>query len=208
MRKSVIFALGLLVAALGTIAAVSYYQEQPLALATSFEFPVKKPLVKFKLTDQNGKVFDNSRLKGKWTLFFAGYTSCPDICPTAMSKLSAAYPKLRTQAPFQIVFISVDPKRDTLNKLKDYTAFFNKDFIAVTGEHKALLPITRNLGMAYTMIGDGPNYLVDHSASMTLVSPKGERVAVIKPQSSPGKVPQIKNKDLIADIHSLINKLS
>ncbi len=209
MKKIITLGLAaVLLAGLGAAWAIQYQkQSSPLVLSTSFEYPQKTPLRPFQLTDQYGKVFDNSSLQGKWTLFFAGYTSCPDICPTAMTKLAAAYPKLKADAPFQIVFISVDPKRDSLEKLRDYTAFFNKEFIAVTGEHKQLLPITRNLGMAYAMVGDGDDYAVDHSASMTLVSPAGERVAIIKPSGEIGKVPQIKNKNLIADIHQLIKKL-
>nr|WP_239480237.1 SCO family protein [Parashewanella hymeniacidonis] len=175
---------------------------------TTAEYPNKTPVIPFKLTDQYGHKFDNSNLKGKWTLFFVGYTSCPDICPTAMTKLAAAYPKLIKDNPFQVVFISVDPNRDTPDKLKQYTSFFNKKFIAVTGEQKQLLPLTRNLGMAYSLIGEGKNYQITHSATMTLVSPQGEKIAIVKPQIAPGKVPQIKNKEMVADVEQLMSRYS
>ncbi len=185
-----------------------YYQHKPLHLLTTAEYPNKTPVIPFHLTDQYGKKFDNSNLKGKWTLFFVGYTSCPDICPTAMTKLAAAYPKLVKEEPFQVVFVSVDPNRDTLTKLKSYTAFFNKKFIAATGEQSQLLPLTRNLGMAYSTVGDGPNYQITHSATMTLVSPQGLKIAIIKPQTEPGRVPQIKNKEMVADVTKLMNRYS
>ncbi|RYV01022.1 SCO family protein [Shewanella sp. OPT22] len=185
-----------------------YYQHRPLHLLTTAEYPHKTPVIPFKLIDQYGHKFDNSNLKGKWTLFFVGYTSCPDICPTAMTKLAAAYPKLIKDKPFQVVFISVDPNRDTPDKLKQYTSFFNKKFIAVTGEQKQLLPLTRNLGMAYSLIGEGKNYQITHSATMTLVSPQGEKIAIVKPQVAPGKVPQIKNKEMVSDVEQLMSRYS
>ena len=208
MKRSVFLFLTLVVfAGLGGYASY-YYQHRPLHLLTTAEYPNKTPVIPFQLTDQYGHKFDNSNLKGKWTLFFEGYTSCPDICPTAMTKLAAAYPKLIKDEPFQVVFISVDPNRDTPDKLKQYTSFFNKKFIAVTGKQKQLLPLTRNLGMAYSMVGQGKNYLITHSATMTLVSPKGVKIAIVKPQVALGKIPQIKNKEMVADVKQLMGKYS
>ncbi|MBM7070445.1 SCO family protein [Shewanella sp. 202IG2-18] len=208
MKKSLLIAFAFVIFASFGGYASYYYQHRPLHLLTTAEYPNKTPVIPFKLTDQYGHKFDNSNLKGKWTLFFVGYTSCPDICPTAMTKLAAAYPKLIKDNPFQVVFISVDPNRDTPDKLKQYTSFFNKKFIAVTGEQKQLLPLTRNLGMAYSLIGEGKNYQITHSATMTLVSPQGEKIAIVKPQIAPGKVPQIKNKEMVADVEQLMSRYS
>ncbi|RLV59252.1 SCO family protein [Parashewanella curva] len=186
---------------------LAYYQHhRPLTLITTTEYPTKKLVIPFHLTNQYGKSFTNESLQGKWTLFFVGYTTCPDICPTAMTKLAAAYPKLKKDHPFQIVFISVDPERDSLHKLKEYTTFFNKHFIAVTGSQSQLLPLTRNLGMAYSKVGEGKNYLISHSATMTLVSPKGLKIGIIKPQVVPGRIPQIKNEDMEADVLKLMDR--
>ena len=208
MKKTLIISIFFIVIASFGGFASYYYQHKPLHLLTTTEYPQKTPVISFKLTDQYGHQFDNSNLKGKWTLFFVGYTSCPDICPTAMTKLAAAYPKLIKDEPFQVVFISVDPNRDTPKKLKEYTAFFNKKFIAVTGEQSQLLPLTRNLGIAYSTVGDGDNYQISHSATMTLVSPQGLKVAIIKPQVKPGKIPQIKNKEMVADVKQLMERYS
>jgi protein SCO1 len=198
----------LLLTGLGASMAVQMNRETPLELETSIAFPEAKALTQFQLRDQHGQTFSNADLLGKWSLVFLGYTSCPDVCPTTMSKLMAAYPSLRREGPFQVVFLSVDPARDTEQKLLDYMNFFNPEFIAVTGEHSQLLPLSRSLSMVYAMVGEGEDYRVDHSASMVLISPKGEKVAVIKPQAVPGQLPQISNRALIADVGRLIHSYS
>ena len=207
MKKTLVF---ILIASLILIAGTAvcfFYQKPPLNLETTLKFPTPRPVIDFSITDHKGKSFTQQHLKGKWTLLFAGYTSCPDICPTTMGKLTNAYPKLAAVSPFQIVFISVDPERDSQDKLNSYIEYFNPEFIAVTAGHAKLIPFTRNLGMAYAMVGEGENYLVDHSASLVLVSPKGERYAIVKPKSIElGKVPQIKTKTLISDITQIIDR--
>lgn len=203
MKIAVIIAGMLLFAGLGSFAAITYQGSEP-ELTTSYLYPQQRELAPFELTDQNGEVFNNDRLKGKWSLVFIGYTSCPDVCPTTMAKLTAAYQKLAPTIDMQVVFVSVDPARDTQAKLLDYINFFNSDFVAVTASHASLLPLTRQLGFVYAMVGEGQNYQVDHSASMVLISPEGKRYATIKPQAgSIGQLPQITTTDLIADITEL-----
>ncbi|ABV89317.1 SCO family protein [Shewanella pealeana] len=208
MKLTWIIAAVLMVAA-GVYASIQLAQPKNLALQTSFEYPAPLPLAPFSLTDQRGNSFSNTDLLGKWSLFFIGYTSCPDVCPTTMGKLSSAYPKLTDKAELQVIFLSVDPQRDSTETLENYIKFFNPEFIAVTGEHSQLFPVTRSLGFVYAMVGNGPDYQVDHSASFALVSPQGEKIAIIKPKSSsPGKLPQIKNSDLIHDVNAIIDKYS
>ncbi|ACA84470.1 SCO family protein [Shewanella woodyi] len=202
---STIFGLALL--GLGVAAAIQFksHRAEP-ELATSFIFPTAKKLAPFSLKDQHGNLFSNSQLADKWSLFFIGYTSCPDVCPTTMGKLSAAYPELLKDIDLQIIFLSVDPQRDTQEKLLAYMDFFNPEFTAITGEHAQLFPLTRDLGFVYAMVGEGENYQVDHSASMALISPEGRKVAIIKPKSStPGTLPQILTKNLISDIGKIVS---
>ncbi|MGS0729525.1 SCO family protein [Shewanella sp. 0m-11] len=199
----------ILMVAAGAYAGIQLNQAKPLALQTSFEYPSPQPLAPFSLTDQRGNTFTNADLNGKWSLFFIGYTSCPDVCPTTMGKLTSAYPSLAQDKDLQVIFLSVDPQRDSSSTLENYMRFFNPEFVAITGEHKQLLPVTRSLGFVYAMVGEGDNYQVDHSASFALVSPKGEKVAIIKPKSEiPGQLPQIKNRDLIHDVNAIIDKYS
>ncbi|MCG9731648.1 SCO family protein [Shewanella sp. Isolate13] len=208
MKLPWIIAAALLMAA-GVYASLQLNQDKQLVLQTSFEYPTPQPLAPFILTDQQGNNFTNAELLGKWSLFFIGYTSCPDVCPTTMGKLSSAYSKLSKENELQVIFLSVDPQRDSKEKLENYIQFFNSEFTAVTGEHSQLLPVTRSLGFVYSMIGSGPDYQVDHSASFALVSPQGKKIAIIKPKSdSLGTIPQIKNSDLIHDVNALIAKYS
>ncbi len=117
---STIFAIALL--GLGVTAAIQFKSHRA-ELATSFIFPTAKKLAPFSLKDQHGNLFSNSQLADKWSLFFIGYTSCPDVCPTTMGKLSAAYPELLKNIDLQIIFLSVDPQRDTQEKLLAYMDF-------------------------------------------------------------------------------------
>ncbi|WOT05418.1 SCO family protein [Shewanella youngdeokensis] len=206
MKLAWIIAAGALICA-GMLAAIQFSAPKALQLQTSYEFPSPQAIAPFTLTDQHGNTFDNADLLGQWNLFFIGYTSCPDVCPTTMGKLTAAYPSLSDEAALQIIFLSVDPKRDSTDTLLNYANFFNPEFIAVTGAHNQLYPVTRSLGFVYAMVGEGENYQVDHSASFALVSPKGEKVAIIKPKSdTPGKLPQIKNSALIHDVKAIMGK--
>ena len=89
------------------------------------------------LTDHQGRPFTSTNLQGKWTLFFFGFTSCPDICPTTMSTAANLYESLSSedQKLLQFTMISLDPERDTTEKLAQYVPYFNKDFIGVTVEY-------------------------------------------------------------------------
>lgn len=191
---------------LGGVFAVKFMPATPASLQTGFMFPEALELAPFSLVDQHNQAFTNEQLMGKWSLFFIGFTFCPDVCPTTLNKLSAAYPQLNAIAPLQIVFLSVDPKRDTPDKLLTYINFFNPEFKAVTGEQTQIFPLSRSLGLVYAMVGEGENYQVDHSAGYVLVSPKGERVAVFKPTVNQGKLPQILNQDLVADFEKIVKQ--
>ena len=203
--------IALVIVGLGSLTAVRFQtmseEESQITLVNSVIYPTPKKLPPFELMEQNGTPFTNADLKDKWSLFFIGYTSCADVCPTTMAKLSAAYPELLAFTDIQIIFLSVDPQRDTQEKLLNYTDFFNPKFIALTGDHGQLFPLTRSLGFVYAMVGDGENYQVDHSASMALISPEGENVAIIKPKSSsPGSLPQITSQALISDIQQITQR--
>ncbi|MCL1126801.1 SCO family protein [Shewanella surugensis] len=211
MKKISLFIIsGIVLIALGSVAAnqlLTSLDAPILDLKTSYVFPTARVIAPFELKDQQGHIFTNNHLMGKWSLFFIGYTSCPDVCPTTMSKLTAAHSQLSQDIDLQVVFISVDPQRDSQDRLEDYISFFNPEFVAVTAGHENLVPFTRDLGFVYAMVGEGENYQVDHSASYALISPKGEKTAIIKPSSTAaGIAPQIKNKDLISDLRKIVER--
>lgn len=160
-----------------------------------------RPLVDFSLVDQNGLPFTNERLKDRWSFLFFGYTHCPDVCPTTLATLNNALnliAKNHDQQNTQIIFISVDPERDSAEQLKSYVEYFNPQFIALTGKPSELDGLTSSLGIVHAKIAntaDPDNYLVDHSASVLLVDPKGRLTALFgAPQRA---------KTLADDYHTL-----
>lgn len=168
-------------------------------------YETARPINPFLLQDQNEKTVTEKALKGKWTLLFLGYTSCPDICPMTLSKLTQVHKKFNNEL-LTVWFISVDPKRDTAEKRQLYIDYFNRDFKAVSAEHKSLFPFVRNLGLVYAIHdeGNGENYTVDHSASVTLVDPNGQVRAIFKPEFERGQVPLIDSEKMLDDLHKII----
>jgi protein SCO1/2 len=174
-------------------------------------YPEARALAPFALTDHEGNPFTNASLEGQWSLVFVGYTFCPDICPTTMAELNGIYPQLQaieSEEPIRVVFVSVDPKRDSINRLSEYVSYFNKEFVAVTGEHKALFPFVRNLGMMYAIADstDDPNYLVDHSASVVLIDPLARVTGRFKPRREPGKLSISDSQQILEDMPVIILK--
>lgn len=156
-------------------------------------YPQARDIEPFYLSDHTGDEFTKQSLVNHWTLAFVGYTYCPDICPVTLAELSRAYQTLQSyeeQTPVQILFLSVDPQRDSIERLNEYMSYFNSDFIGATGPHKDLFPFVRNLGMMYSLgdSTDNPNYLVDHSASIVLINPEAQVIGRFKPQFTPGEM--------------------
>jgi protein SCO1/2 len=169
-------------------------------------YPEARQVKPFVLDDQFGQTVTEQALKGNWTLLFLGYTSCPDICPMTLAKLTQVEQQLNTAHSLAVWFVSVDPKRDTVDKRKLYIDYFNPSFKAVSGDHRNLFPFVRNLGLVYAMHdnGDGQSYLVDHSASVALVDPNGAVRAIFKPEFAKGKVPIINIKKMIEDLTNIL----
>jgi protein SCO1/2 len=136
----------------------------------------------FHLVDQNGRPADQSILNGKWTAVFFGYTYCPDVCPTTLQTLGAAEKAMGPAAKdFQIVFVTVDPQRDTPAQLKDYlsSAAFAPGVIGLTGTSDQIGAITKAYGVYYEKAGDGASYAVNHSSAIYLMNPKGRFDSVL-----------------------------
>ncbi len=150
-------------------------------------FPDPKPLTAFAFTDHENRVFDLSRLKGKWSFLFFGYTHCPDICPMTLAILARAHEDIVKSTvgakDVQFVFISVDPNRDTASKLRQYVTYFDTSFLGVTGDNAQLGNLAGQLGAAYQLaITPGvENYPVYHTAAVFLVDPRARYHAVFAP---------------------------
>jgi len=162
----------------------------------------------FELADHNGQSFSNEQLNDKWSLVFFGYTSCPDVCPTTLQELNFAYDELKAASKdTQVLLVSVDPVRDTQEKLSQYIAYFNKEFVALTADHSVLFPFARNMGLMYAITdgSKGQGYLVDHSASIVLINPKGKIAAIFKPEHELGQLPTISGDNLVSDFKKIVN---
>lgn len=151
-----------------------------------------KPLAAFTLTDQRGQPFTESSLRGRWSFLFFGYTYCPDVCPMTLltfSRMAGMLPSVA--APYQVVFVSIDPERDTPARLADYVSYFNPAFLGVTGSDAELTNLTRQLGILYFKAEskeDGAGYLMDHSASVILVDPEGRFHALFSAPHDPREI--------------------
>ncbi len=136
-----------------------------------------RPIEDFKLVDSAGQGFDKSRLEGHWSLVFTGFTYCPDVCPNTLALLKSVKSQLdAAQVPMQVVFVSVDPERDTPEKLGLYAHYFDPTFIGATGPTAELDKLMRNLSLVYAKVpGDKPDsYTMDHSAALVLVNPQAQ----------------------------------
>jgi len=151
-----------------------------------------RPLPPMAFIDQNGQPFGLEQLRGHWSILFFGFTFCPDVCPTTLALLAQVEKKLgdlpAEQRP-HIVLVSVDPRRDTPERLAQYVKSFSPTFTGITGEQTAVQEFALKMGVpvAITEQADG-NYTVDHSAAIFVIDPNGALRAL---SSTPHEVPII-----------------
>jgi len=201
------FIVILAVAAALVVGAFSFKQLTKLPLPEhALYYQQPREVKAFALTDHKGQVFGKDQLRGKWSLVFFGYTSCPDVCPTTLQNLGFIYDDLKAVAKnSQVLLVTVDPLRDTQEKLSQYIAYFNPEFIALRAGHEVLFPFARNMGLMYSISEDKEDYLVDHSASLVLINPDGKITAIFKPEQAVGKVPSIDSDKLLSDFQKIVN---
>ncbi len=188
---------GVVIAALATTAGIwsarqvikHRNESDPLAAT---RFPAARPLQSFNLADHRGGTFDNQSLLDHWSFLFFGYTHCPDVCPTTMSVLNSVARRLQdSHDNIRFVMVTVDPERDTPEKLGKFVTYFNGNFLGVTGNEQSLEQLTKQLGIMYMRINkeDSPDsYLVDHTAGVFLFDPDGRYHAVFTPPLTVDKI--------------------
>jgi protein SCO1/2 len=174
--------------------------EEPQPIPESLvEYLLWEPLevTPFTLVDFNNQEYGIDRLSGYWTFIFFGYTFCPDICPVTLSNLVSVFRKLESRSfpmsQVQVIFVSVDPGRDTPAVLKQYVPYFDSRFMGSTGSKTQLDLFTRQLGALYyideqideqidineQVDGENPgeNYTVSHNSSLFLIDPQARQFA-------------------------------
>lgn len=142
----------------------------------------------FVLLDQNRQQRHRDLFGGRWNLVFFGYTFCPDICPTTLADMNRVWKKLSPEAQqqLQLVFVSIDPERDSPESMQPYLRYFNPAFIGLTGNPAAMQTLVTELNGFFARVerGEGAPYLMDHSANMALVSPAMQYRGYIEPPFS------------------------
>lgn len=127
------------------------------------------------LIDHNGIEFNRASLNEKPSLLFFGFTHCPEICPTTLSQLSEITENLQNPIDLtNIVFITLDPKRDTQDHLKEYIQYFNKNVIAITGQINEIKKLADNWNVFFETIGSSKeNYNINHTATVFMLDRTG-----------------------------------
>lgn len=205
LQKLLLLAAGALLAVM--VLWVVYQQSnKPIQLKAAQLLPAVASVADFSLTDHRGKLFGKKELTagstGQWQLLFFGYTFCPDVCPLEMQKLGQVLNSLEQdemQPLPQVIFVSVDPERDSLEQLKNYATYFHSSIIGVTGENSELAKLAKSFAASYNRMaeidgkkylvkagasmpeGSGENYLVGHTSRIFIVSPEGGYVGSFAP---------------------------
>lgn len=143
-------------------------------------FVLKKPRIinSFELTADNGDAFTKANLHGHWTLMFFGFTHCAYVCPTTLSELNKMIVDLQSKLPKRliptIVMVSVDPDRDSAQKMHQYVKSFNADFIGIRGTLTQLKTLTQQVNVVFTKVkSSNGDYMVNHSNEMMVLDPNG-----------------------------------
>jgi len=186
--------LGLLGLLAGATAWRMYAARNAVQYESLVVLPEPRIIADFALTDDSGKAISLEDLKGHWSVLFFGFTSCPDVCPNTLFALQQARQQMLENMPQdalpRIYLVSVDPERDSPEKLASYLAYFDPEFIGLTGSDAQIHALAFQLGIAYFVEPHESGqleYNVDHSASLLLLNPAGQLQAVLPaPHSAEG----------------------
>ncbi len=156
----------------------------------------------FTLTASTGEPLSLSDLRGQHVLLYFGYTFCPDVCPTTLADLRMMAQDLgeKTMEDVQVVMVSVDPERDTPERLAQYMSFFDRTFIGMTGPLEDIDAAATQFGVYYehNRVEGASEYLVDHTSTVTLIDDDGY-VRMVFPYGTPGE-------DIAADLRYMMRR--
>ncbi len=147
----------------------------------------------FALNDQDGKPRTLADFKGKAVVIFFGYTHCPDVCPTTMSEMAAVMKQLGADADkVQVLFVTLDPERDTPALLKQYVPAFDPRFIALSGDQEATAKVAKEFRVFYQKVPgkDAGSYTMDHTAASYVFDPQGRVRLFVRHGQGPEPIAQ------------------
>lgn len=141
----------------------------------------------FQLVDHNGAAVTEAKFLGKPSAWFYGFTHCPDVCPTSLSELSAILQALGPDADkLNVVFVSIDPERDTPAIMKDYVEYFDPRITGLTGSLDAVSRMAKDRYIFFEKVpGEGDEYMMEHQASIQLVTAEGQFFGTLVSEESP-----------------------
>ena len=157
----------------------------PTALSSVRLIDPPRVLPEFRLTQSDGSALTNATLRGHWTIVFLGFTHCPDVCPTTLAELSKAQHGWQSMAPAtrpRILFVTVDPERDTPSVTGQFAHFFSPDTLAASGSPAEVAAFAQALGLVFMKVplADG-GYTMDHSATLVVLDAEGRQAGLIRP---------------------------
>lgn len=186
----IILVAGLATVAGGIAGALLLTAGEPVALEAGTRLSEPRPLPEFSMTRHDGTDFGPNDFSGRWSLVFFGFANCPDVCPNTLFMLNRVVEQLEAAGgPVpQVVFVSVDPERDTPEKLAEYVAYFNPAFVGITGDGTNLEKLTRAMSVAYEYRVENDSYTVIHSSTVLAVGPDGRLHAIFTPPLKAGSI--------------------
>ncbi len=136
---------------------------------------LSKIISEVNLIDHNGQAFESTTLKNKPSLLFFGFTNCPEICPTTLADLSQITKEVTlNDDSINIIFVTLDPKRDSKEHLRDYIQYFDGNIIGVTGNKIEIKKFAHNWGVFYeTVKTKNSNYTLNHTATVFMIDALG-----------------------------------
>lgn len=174
--------------------------------------PEARDIAPFRLLDHHNRPFTNDDLTGRWHLVSYGFTTCPDICPTTLSKLVSVTQALERKGHYDlgVLFYSVDHRRDTVAQMASYVPFFHPDYVGLTHVDDAdnpHLPFEQSLGIVAQLIpnlsadaaGDPNDYQVSHGVTLFLINPDGRLQAIFEPGMTAPNLPDFTPEQVLKD---------
>lgn len=193
-KRNIIFILLVLFSITGIF---TYFQSLPSLLEKKPSLITGKILVRpmeidnFELIDQNNEVFNKKSLEGGWTVLFFGYTNCPDVCPTTIYKLAEVKNGIKEDLPsanFNTVLVTLDPDRDSAERLDEYIGYFDETMLGVTGTYENIQSFTSSLSVFYQRINKEEGYDFNHTASIFVFDKDGSLFATMSPANTVGEL--------------------
>ena len=141
---------------------------------------LKSTLTEVNLFSHLGKIVDIKDFKDTPTLLFFGFTHCPEVCPTTLSNLLNNIELLeKNKKNYRVLFVTLDPERDTINNLNDYLQNFNSSVIGLTGELNEINKFAKNWNIYWEKVSEGDDYTINHTATVFMINKNGNFAGTI-----------------------------